>query len=143
VTRVSSVYGLECVYCGEPATDRDHVVAHSLVNSASRDRTFDHDEVVPACKDCNGALNNKPLVTIAERAHWLSERLKKKLDKMPIWEPREIDKLGRCLQSVVNAGQLKRKKTERRVEHLEQVAQLRGLTPERYWETNGDNMYIQ
>jgi hypothetical protein len=129
--------------CGEPATDRDHVVAHSLVKVSDARRTYECDEVVPACRECNGALHNKPLVTIAERANWLLIRLKKKLDKMPVWEKSEMTQLGRCLRAVVEAGQLKRKKTERRVEHLEQVAQLRGLTPERYWETNGDNMYIQ
>jgi hypothetical protein len=140
--KIASVYGLECVYCGEPATDRDHVVPHSLINNRDAKRTYDGCEVVPACRDCNGALHDRPIVTIAERANWLLTRLRKKLSKMPVWSEVAINELGRTMQSFVRGGQAKRQAIERRLRHLEQVAKLVGLTPGRYWENGTHNLYV-
>jgi hypothetical protein len=140
--KIDSVYGLECVYCGEPATERDHVIPHSLMHSQDVKRTFENTEVVPACRDCNGALRDRPIVTVAERADWLLTRLRKKLTKMPSWSEVEIKQLGRTLQNFVRTGQGKRAALERRISHLEQVAKMRGLTPERYWKNGTSNFYL-
>lgn len=41
----------ECVYCGEPATQQDHVVP--------RGRLGWEDHLVPACRRCNDSKNNR------------------------------------------------------------------------------------
>ena len=136
---ISDVYGLECIYCGEPASQRDHVIPHSVVNGTDASRTYDHADVVPACRDCNGALTNKPLLTISERATWLHQRMERKLAKMnrQQWTEEEISALGKTLQAYVRREQSKLHEIERRLAHLTSVKKLSCLNPDFYWILEG------
>lgn len=131
---LDSIFSLECVYCGDQASQRDHVVPHSVTNSREDKYDFDHTKVVPACKECNAALYNRPLFTVAERAQWLLVRLKKKLNQTPTWDKTELNELGKTLRSFVVSQQIKRENLEKRISHLEQVSKLYGFSPENYWD---------
>lgn len=62
----------ECTYCSEPATTRDHVPPVSLVGK--------HNNTVPACVECNCALQGHWLMTLESRYEymkaWRSRRAK-------------------------------------------------------------------
>jgi hypothetical protein len=133
-TVIRSVEGLECVYCGDVAKDRDHVVPQSLV--AEESKTWHSDRVVPACHDCNGALHNKVLLTIAERASWLAKRLKRKYDKLSIkaWTEDELQELGPTLRAFVKSQESRRYILAQRLHRCEAVAKLTHLTPQAYWD---------
>lgn len=126
-----------CIYCGGIATDRDHVPPFSLTDKS--ERTFYRHEVVPACRNCNGALHNKPLLTLATRAGWLSERFQRKLSALPPpWNTKEIATLGYALQQYVKRTESKRIRLESASAHCERLrirAVRVGLTPEMYWDT--------
>lgn len=44
---IPSLEGLDCVYCGEPADHRDHVIPRSRGGHA------EEGNIVPACHTCN------------------------------------------------------------------------------------------
>lgn len=125
-----------CIYCGEIAVDRDHVPPHASTGGLIK--TFFRHEVVPACKNCNGALHAKPLLTIADRAAWLLRRFQKKIDAMPSpWTEAEISKLGHALQQYVRRNESKRTKLESQAAWCERLlvrATRVGLTPEMFWD---------
>jgi 5-methylcytosine-specific restriction endonuclease McrA len=58
---IPTLVGLECVYCGEPATERDHVVPWVQGGRAETGN------VVPACRRCNISKHARsPLQWLAE-----------------------------------------------------------------------------
>jgi len=66
------VKGDDCVYCGKPATTRDHIPPRAgklraLQIGLARRRWV----TVPACRKCNEALGKLPLWTIAARTRFL------------------------------------------------------------------------
>jgi hypothetical protein len=131
---VQSVAGMECIYCGDIARDRDHVIPHSLTDDIKR--TWFSNEVVPACKDCNMFLFNKALFTIADRAAAIVKRLKRKISKLgPEWKQEELDALGPTLKRYVVSQQLNRRLLHSRLARAESVAKLTKLTPEEFWES--------
>ena len=131
---INSVDGLECIYCGDAAWDRDHVIAHSLTNKS--ERTYTAKEVVPACKDCNSALSNKTLFTVAERAKWLAQRLKRKHAKLlkSEWVEEDFEGIGNTLRSYIAANQNKRTIVISRIDRCERVSRMTNLTPTDYWD---------
>jgi hypothetical protein len=138
--KVSSVEGLECIYCGSPATERDHVIPHAIVNVALSSgeypkRSFEDTEVVPACRDCNASLHSKMLLTIADRAAWQAKRLERKLDRTEkrAWTTQELEELGPTLRVYVIEKQRHKANLEQRLSRCEGVARLVDLTPVEYW----------
>jgi hypothetical protein len=61
-----NVHGLECIYCGDAATDRDHVVAWSLTHMVMPDgsrsnRNYSKDEVVAPTTPATFPFTTRPL----------------------------------------------------------------------------------
>lgn len=138
-----NVDGLDCIYCGMPASHRDHVTPHSYDSINPKDRTWGEDEVVPACKECNCLLSNYFLTSIAERADYIARVLETRYRKIlasPDWTPEEYKSLGRGLRSFVKKNQHKKKVVKVRIEYAVSRSQDINLTPETYWEVvNGAN----
>ena len=105
-------YGTEpkCFYCRCPyPEDLDHVPALSRVMQASA-REFREMGVplllVRACKECNGALNARPLDTLEKRALFLYRRTQKQFSARRLtgeWTPAEILELGPGLRPLIEA----------------------------------------
>lgn len=55
-----------CIYCGIPAVEKDHI--HPRARMAAR---RGDGAVVPACRECNVVLSDKPLFAVNERALFL------------------------------------------------------------------------
>jgi 5-methylcytosine-specific restriction endonuclease McrA len=73
------VAGKRCTYCGDPATDIDHVPPKSLVAKWRLPITM---QEVPACDFCNRTLSNRAaLMTLPARKAWMKASLWRK--RMP------------------------------------------------------------
>ncbi len=103
-----------------------------------RRASYDRDQVIPACQPCNSALGARALFTIAARADYLATRLAKKAARQlaaPVWETEDPDYQGMSgrLRQYVAGQQLKRRITERRLNHLQAIATAEDLTPRQVW----------
>ena len=68
-----------CTYCGDLATDRDHVIPLAWYGGT---RVFRNKEIVPACKECNRSiLKDRPYFTVEDRCEYVAKMLRKKLLK--------------------------------------------------------------
>ena len=98
-----------CVYCGAPASTKDHVSPKSLHRflDSFTEESLDSDiqgALVPACKDCNCILGAHPTWMLGARIKVLKRKLflrnYKKLSR-PIWDEDEIEECGRSLRSAI------------------------------------------
>lgn len=93
-----------CVYCGMPATCRDHLMPSPLTGSGRRSYVA----VVPACTECNALLGDAVEVNMTARRELAHKRLAKRYARylaMPKqWTPTELRTLGPNLRSRVAAG---------------------------------------
>ncbi len=110
-----------CVYCGEVATTKDHVVPRAFYASVAdtldaRNKVLRNVGVtVPACFECNcNLLGDVPVLTVLGRRQVVKRALKRKYRKLlssPDWTDAEIAQLkdgGILRQSVINAQEKKR-----------------------------------
>lgn len=96
----------QCVYCGMPAGQRDHLLPEPLTGLALRHVVL----TVPACGDCNARINDFPSANIAERrqrAHDSIQRGAQKLIARGIKKPAEMVELGPALRSVAVKNNLR------------------------------------
>jgi hypothetical protein len=106
-----------CIYCGDAASDRDHVVPVYYRSV----RTYETD-TVPACRDCNSAiLSNRPLFTVEDRRAYVAGALRRRLAKTRSveWTDEELADLGPALRTAVEADQLARRKLIQRLAYAE------------------------
>jgi hypothetical protein len=68
-----------CVYCGDPSTDRDHLISCSWEGHRSY---VNQDKLVRACKWCNSLLSAVPIFSVPGRAHYLIGRYETKFNKV-------------------------------------------------------------
>ena len=91
-----------CFYCGEVATETDHIVPRS-----KKYKDFKrHKLTVTSCRGCNHVLFNSYQSTLAERKKELKERLVNKYQdvlNMPHWSQKELDELGPNLRSYIKS----------------------------------------
>lgn len=63
-----------CVYCGDLATCRDHIVPYLYSGTSTKRRSgFDPGRTVPACAICNSTLSSKLFQSWEERCHFIWE----------------------------------------------------------------------
>lgn len=95
--------GDRCTYCGLPATERDHVIPWSYAGRGPK-RTFDEDDCVPACRECNALAGAKIFESLEEKADYIQFRLAeryKRLVKTPFWTEEQVTDLGPSLRRSV------------------------------------------
>lgn len=111
----------QCVYCGDVATDRDHVVPVSYTSVC---RNYSTGEIVNACGDCNGALSNVMVCSVPERAGYLFERLHEKHRKLLAfkeWTNAELLEVSPRMASAVRVKTARKRILEARMENLDRV----------------------
>lgn len=87
----------ECFYCGELATEDEHVVPRWLAYPTW---------VVRSCRECNGLAGGEPFVSALEKAEWIKGRRAERyshLLKMPDWSPDELEEIGHTLRKSIIA----------------------------------------
>ncbi len=83
-----------CVYCGEHATDREHVVPKSLGGSWT----------VPSCRECNSLIGASLQPSLSERRKVIARKVKaryRKVLRVPEWDREEVSELGPILRLAI------------------------------------------
>lgn len=114
-----------CRYCGMPAETTDHCPPIPAAYAVGADVMIERGYPllkVRACSECNTALSDRPLYSIAERVQYLIEvyaKRYKKLIRSPKWTVDELNELGDgYLGSYVIAHENAAAIACRRLEHL-------------------------
>ena len=110
-----------CVYCGDPATGRDHVPPLTQVEEYRRlGLEKEAYLLVPCCKSCNSFGGNNLQASIFERIEFIKDRISRKFArylKQTEWDEEEIEELGHNLASKVREGTVKRRMAIARIEY--------------------------
>lgn len=115
-----------CVYCGDRATDSEHVVPWSWFSKVvdSRDETL-WTWLVPACSECNGLASDQMFPSPVAKRRYIRERLRARYHFAFLGEPwtaEEMAELGPGLGQFVRASQAQAENVRARVLY-------RGLLP--------------
>lgn len=112
-----------CFYCGDHATDRDHV--HPVSVRGAGLRFFGNVEHVRACGECNIWLSDRIFDHPADRAEFVARKITRKYSlDVPVvrWDEEELSELGVGLRRrVKKLLELRRQGEERRL-YAEAVA---------------------
>lgn len=105
-----------CTYCGMPGYTKDHLLPVTLTGEAARKFVA----VVPACSECNNAINDRGGSRIHERrelAHtYLKKRYRRLLATGKRWTPTELAELGPNLRSKVKESLTRAEVARHRIE---------------------------
>lgn len=106
------VTGSACVYCGELATDREHVIPYWFVSGLISARHGDAEGlwtwVVPSCSECNSIGGPLLFVTPAQKRKHIRERLAAKYSSEingASWSDEDFEDMGPGLRQFVQASQ--------------------------------------
>ena len=104
--------GSPCIYCGQPANSVDHFIPSSFLEDIS-DLEVDvpHQELLPACLECNSIKRDRVFDTIREARRHIHARLREKYHKfleIPDWSEDELEELGYSLRQAVRRSLLER-----------------------------------
>jgi len=103
-----------CVYCGNPAGTKDHLLPRTMTGDARRQFVA----VVPSCGFCNSAIGTFPEHNITKRrdlAHKVLRRKKHKILYAMDWTDSELRKLGPHLRRAMEGFKADRELTEARL----------------------------
>ena len=98
-----------CVYCGERATDKEHVIPR-----CSGLPTW----IVPACSECNGLASGTVYDGLISKKQAIQAKLRRRHARalrVPHWDQEELSELGRTLRVAVEAYQRAKSVVECRV----------------------------
>jgi len=112
-----------CVYCGDYATSRDHLIPRYSSGEIWRGVV----PVVPSCVACNSSLCDALVIPVHERAWHVARSLRARhgrLLRQRPWTDDELADLGRGLRNSVRAHEAQRRLLMARLAVLE----LGGLT---------------
>lgn len=96
-----------CVYCGDPAGTRDHLIPRAGADFQRRTLVA----TVPACGSCNSILGAFHEYNVTRRRQRVHERLAtrhKKVIEAPRWLDGDYEEMGYILRNAVEAMQNKR-----------------------------------
>ena len=110
-----------CIYCGEPATCRDHVPPITRVcDYESYGLKKEYYLLAPSCQSCNSILASSLQETILARIEYVKDKLKSKFKKhldSYEWSEEEISELGKNLRSKIVTENKRSQLARRRVEY--------------------------
>jgi hypothetical protein len=95
-----------CIYCGFPATHRDHVIPVSRQGGGDRRWLKFAGPIVDSCTSCNCKLQNRFYPTFRARIEAIHEWLRLRVLQRANWEDSEMEGLSACMAQVVNAHRL-------------------------------------
>ena len=99
----------DCVYCGDPATQRDHIIAVSYQSGQSKklSRRSAFGPWCWACGDCNSHLSNRYFDSFKERCEWAHWRISRKVKPIE-WNEQQLSALDYTLRSYIRKQMAKR-----------------------------------
>ena len=105
----------KCFYCGDIATDRDHVVPHALSGRNRRIWTLDW---VHCCRECNRFMGAEAPYSMTERVRIVIGKISKKykLDQPdPDWDEHDLEGMSRQFVAKIKADARNRTYAEGRI----------------------------
>lgn len=102
-----------CYYCGEAATEEDHLFPQSIGHGVG--------ERLPACSECNGLLSNRHPDSHLKRLHWLLEELREMYAdaiEATTWHTEEVESLGGLVAAHIQQDMYRQRRAVRRLHHL-------------------------
>ena len=111
---------IDCAYCGDRATSKDHVLpvvysnAHPDMPTERRDLLF----TVPACRQCNSIASGRVFDSLGEKRAYIHDELRRrnrKLLESQSWSDEDLKELGPSLRRRLLA---QRRRRERLVARL-------------------------
>ena len=121
----------DCIYCGTIASQWDHVISVALLRPSSyaksnkANRYKDDDWLVPACVECNCALQDRMLHSVPLRAKWLYSRYRKKYQKLmlnAVWTEDDLEDMSASLRALITETMFAQAELDLRLAHLLKVA---------------------
>lgn len=117
---------MPCTYCGEISQCLDHIEPHCTTACGATKylRRWAKHLVVPACSECNNLLSNHNLLTIGERAKYLSQKYRQRYKKvltLPKWSREELMELKLNLRKKIAAEQRKKAIVQRRISNCDEM----------------------
>ena len=109
-----------CIYCGLPASDREHVIAQAkaaLIYELGLARPHQF-LVVPSCKECNHLAGKRPFTTVSEKRAFLHKVLRKRYRKylnMPVWTEEKFKDMSASLIGMIRRAMAIKEITRRRL----------------------------
>jgi hypothetical protein len=103
-----------CVYCGVAANTKDHLLPESWSGKAKRRWIA----TVPACGQCNSAINDTPEFSISKRREVAKEviaRRYRKVIDLPDYTPQQLAEYGKNLRAYIRKGLAERDEALRRL----------------------------
>lgn len=98
-----------CAYCGEYASDIEHVIAR---------RTRLPTMTVPACRECNSIAGGEWFTSMHEKTEYIHRGIRDKYAKVlasPEWDDEEIREMGRAMRDMIKAWRVARLVTLQRL----------------------------
>lgn len=104
----------KCFYCGETATEKDHIIPVSYYYVGKRKgRNFmgqyNSKNLVDCCKQCNVIAGNKIFDDKEQKKNYIQQILTQKYKKiinMPHWSEKQIKEMGKNLAKEIKICQL-------------------------------------
>lgn len=99
---------LVCVYCGDNATDADHLVPEPWTGRAIRRLV----PTVPACRHCNRTISDAPLFTVPARAEVVATSIRSKWRRklqIPDRDETELAEYSFRMRQTISASQAERR----------------------------------
>lgn len=112
-----------CAYCGESATDREHVVPRSLGGTYT----------VPACGECNllaGTGLDASLAARRRRIRQAFERRYRRVLRCPEWDREELAEMGCGMRQAIEAQEAARQILCQRLDFMRAADMLSELVAE-------------
>lgn len=129
--------GGDCYYCGEFASDLDHVPPISLIEDHPiaewKKRGYDILKV-KCCKHCNSKLGNKSLLTLESRLNYLERALNNEYDKLVnLWSKDELNEMSEQFIKNIIAKQQNKFMLLERIRNIQwRQRQLKREFPDKY-----------
>ena len=122
-TRLYLDEGYHCFYCGDYASDLDHVPPLSLLEVYGVEQLKKAEipfALIPSCSECNSMLSNRKLLDVISRLEYLDKRYNKAYDKRVVWTPKEIEEMGEFFQKALKARNIRDDELIRKIRAIEQ-----------------------
>jgi hypothetical protein len=100
-----------CEYCGDPATQKEHVIPRSHLRHLAECGRYRYQVTVFSCAECNMLAGNRVFRTFYAKRAYIHRRIRsryKRILEVPPWTQEEIEALGWTLRThILQAIKLK------------------------------------
>lgn len=89
-----------CFYCGELATEDEHVVPR---------RCQTETWIVRSCKECNSMAGGEPFASVVDKIVYIRDKRRKKYSRLlsiPEWTLEEIEEMGHNMRVAIKASMI-------------------------------------